>query len=110
MSISRRAVTAQFRNVTALNDSEQHVSLRRGLERALAAFRPADRQQHRTFDIGPLSRKTHTFIQLHGDVGTQQPLHFDGTFGRQFHLVPSICELNVTACSVTLRNFASDMT
>ena len=78
-----RACTAQFRHVAALRDAEQHVALGRGLERALAALGPAQRELHRTLDIAALGRQPHAFVELHGDVGTEQPLQLDRALGRQ---------------------------
>jgi len=75
----------QLRHVAALRDAEQHVSLRRGLESALAALRPAQRQLHRALDIAALGRQPDAFIHLHRDIGAEQPLHLDRTLRRQFH-------------------------
>ena len=78
-----RACTAQFRHIAALRDAEQHVAGGRGLKRALAALRPAQRELHRTLNIAALGRQPHAFIELHGDVGTEQPLQLDRALGRQ---------------------------
>ena len=53
-------------------------------EGALAALRPAQRQLHGAFDLGAFGRKRDAFVELHGDVGAEQDLHFDGAFRRQF--------------------------
>src|SRR3982075_1292414 len=45
---SARAGWGEFRHVAALSDAEQHVSRSRGLEGALAALGPPQREVHRT--------------------------------------------------------------
>ena len=81
-----RAGAAQVRHVAALRDAEQHVAGWRGLERALAALGPAQRELHRALDIAALRRQPHAFVHLHRDIGAEQPLHLDRALRRQFDL------------------------
>ena len=83
---SARVDVAHLGNVAALHDAEQHVTIRRGLERPLAALRPAQRQPHRALDIVAPGRQPHALVHLHGDVGAEQPLHLDRTLRRQLDL------------------------
>src|SRR3981081_4720877 len=58
----------------------------RGLERALAALAPAQRELHGAFNVAALGRQPHAFVELHGDIGAQQQLHLDRPLRRQFDL------------------------
>jgi len=61
-------------------------------------------------DIGALRRQTHAFVELHGDVGAEQPLHLDRALGRQFHLEPVDMRAERHRVLVDLRSSASDIT
>src|SRR6185437_6211086 len=80
------AVLTQLRIVAALYDAEQRAVQCRVLEGALAALGPAQRQLHGTLELGALGRKPHAFVELHGNIGTEQDLHRDGALRRQLDL------------------------
>ena len=79
-----RACVPQFRIVAALNDSEQHASLGCSLEGAPAALGPAQRELHGALDVVAPGRQTNAFVELHRDVGAEQPLYVDRALRRQF--------------------------
>ncbi len=49
----------------------------------LRPLRPAQRQLHRPLDLSILGRELKTLIKLHLNVGAEQTLDLDRTFGRQ---------------------------
>ena len=55
----------------------------RALEGALAALGPAQRQLHRALDLVARRRQPQAFVELHGDVGAEQPLDLDRALRRQ---------------------------
>ena len=81
-----RADLAQFGNVAALHDAEQHAPLGRLIECTLGALGPAQRQLHRAFDVVAVGWQPHAFVHLHGNVGAEQALHLDRALRRQLDL------------------------
>ena len=82
---------------------------RRGLERAFAALGPAQRQLHRALDIAAFRRQP---MHSSSCIWISEPSSRCISIARSGDnsiLAPSICERNVTAFSVTLRSFESDI-
>ena len=77
---------AQMRHVTALHDAIEPLPLfnaAHGLELGARALGPAERQLHRPLHLLLRRRQADTFVQLHLDVGSEQPLNFNGTLRRE---------------------------
>ena len=77
-----RARDPQVRDVAALHNSEQCASVP-VIECALAALGPAQRELHRALDVGSRRRQADAFVKLHRNVGAEQTLDLDRTFGRE---------------------------
>src|SRR4029077_17236195 len=80
-----RAGLAEVRNVASLRNTKKHITGRRGLERPLAALRPAQGELHRALEIAAFGRQPHTLVHLHRDLRAEQPLYLDRALRRQFH-------------------------
>ena len=52
-------------------------------ERALGAFRPAQRKLHGAFHFLKIGRQLDALVELHLDIGTEQALNLDRPLGRQ---------------------------
>jgi hypothetical protein len=102
--------SAQFRHVAALGDAEQHVSWRGGLERALAALaQRSDNCIARSISARSAGRRTHSSSCMAISEPSSRCTSIERS-GDSSTLAPSICERNVTACSLSLRSCASDIT
>ncbi len=78
------ALDAEVRQVAALHDAEHRLA-RLLAEGELAALGPAHGQAHRLLDLGALGRQADALVELHLDVGAEQPLDLDGALGA--HLI-----------------------
>ncbi len=81
-----RALLAQGLIVAALHDAEQRAAGQRHSRRRACSARPNAASSFMARSISALlGRQPHAFVELHGDVGTEQNLHFNGALGRQLH-------------------------
>ena len=73
-----RRLLPQLRQDPALHNAEQRAAGGGSLEGALASLGPAQRKQHRALNLGVGGGQLHAFVELHDDIGIEQPLDLNG--------------------------------